>query len=114
MLTIDSLKEWGANTEEGLGRCLNNEALYLRLVGIAMADPHFDALDQALTEGKTKEAFEAAHALKGVFANLALAKLTEPISELTESLRGRTEAVDTQALQKEIREELAKLRALKD
>ena len=28
MLTIEKLKEYGANVEEGLARCLNNEAFY--------------------------------------------------------------------------------------
>ena len=32
MLTIDALKEYGANVDEGLGRCMGNEALYLKLV----------------------------------------------------------------------------------
>ena len=32
MLTIDSLRRFGANTEEGLSRCMDNEDFYLRLV----------------------------------------------------------------------------------
>lgn len=112
MLTIDALKEWGADTADGLTRCLNNEALYLRLVGIGMADPHFDALDAAIASGNTKEAFEAAHALKGVLANLSLTSLSRPVSELTEALRGKNEQVDTGQLIQEIHEQLAKLREL--
>ena len=30
MLTVAALREFGANTEEGLSRCMNNEAFYLR------------------------------------------------------------------------------------
>ena len=33
-MTIDSLKAFGANTAEGLARCMNNEAFYLRMVGM--------------------------------------------------------------------------------
>ena len=32
MLTMDALRRFGANTEEGLGRCLNDEGFYLELV----------------------------------------------------------------------------------
>ena len=36
-------------------------------------------------------AFEAAHALKGVLGNLSLTPLYEPVQEITELLRNRTE-----------------------
>jgi len=48
MLTIETLKEIGANTEEGLGRCLNNEDFYLRLVKMAAQDQTFEQLKAAL------------------------------------------------------------------
>ena len=32
MITVEKLKQFGANTSEGLERCLNNEAFYLKLV----------------------------------------------------------------------------------
>ena len=34
MITIDKLQQFGADTREGLGRCMNNEAFYLRLVNM--------------------------------------------------------------------------------
>ncbi|MCR5405250.1 MAG: EAL domain-containing protein [Lachnospiraceae bacterium] len=33
MLTVDALKNYGADTATGLMRCMGNEALYLRLAG---------------------------------------------------------------------------------
>jgi hypothetical protein len=39
MITIEGLKEYGANVEEGLTRCMNNEAFYLKLVGKMVNDP---------------------------------------------------------------------------
>ena len=42
MLTIDSLKQWGANTEEGLQRCMNNESMYLRLVDMFLSNNSFN------------------------------------------------------------------------
>ena len=33
MITLEALREFGADTERGLSMCMGNEALYLRLVG---------------------------------------------------------------------------------
>ncbi len=87
MLTINALKDFGANTAEGMGRCLNNEAFYFRLIGMALNDASFDKLNAALSSGDLKAGFEAAHALKGVLGNLALTPLLNPASELCELLR---------------------------
>ena len=92
MLTIDALRQFGANTGEGLGRCLNNEAFYLRLVNMGLDDAGFGKLSDALAAGDTKAAFEAAHALKGVLGNLALTPLYEPTSALTELQRAGSDA----------------------
>ena len=112
MLTVDALKAFGANTEEGLGRCFNNEAFYLKLVGMGLADANFDRLKAAMDAGNAKEAFEAAHALKGSIGNLALTPLYTPISELTEKLRGAAEIGATGDLLDTIMTQLDKARQL--
>lgn len=89
MLTIDKLKDYGADVEEGLKRCVNNEAFYLKMVEKAAGDQTFDKLMVAVLAGQLEEAFEAAHALKGVYGNLALTPLFQTVSELTELLRTR-------------------------
>ena len=62
MLTVAALKEFGANTEEGLSRCMNNEAFYLRLVKMAAQESaNYEALGKALESGDMKAGFEAAH-----------------------------------------------------
>ena len=91
MLTVEKLKEYGADTGEGLSRCMNNEAFYLRLVGMALADDKLEKLGEALEAGDLDRAFEAAHALKGMYGNLALTPLTTPIAEMTELLRAGTQ-----------------------
>ena len=48
MLTIESLRGWGANVDEALVRCLNNESFYLMLVNKAMQDAPFDKLKEAV------------------------------------------------------------------
>lgn len=90
MLTVEALKNLGINTDEGLNRCLNNEAFYLRLVAKCMQDEHFDLLEEAVGQKRLKDAFEHAHSLKGVVGNLSLTTLYEPIAAITELLRAGT------------------------
>ena len=111
MITIDVLKEFGANTDEGLARCMGSEALYLRLVASIPSEKNFDKLVSSTQAGDLDGAFEAAHALKGVAANLSLTPLFEKVDEITELLRSRTE-MDYSELINDIialRDELAKL-----
>ena len=49
MITIDALKQWGADTQEGLQRCMNNEALYLRLINMFFDKNSFGELKEAVT-----------------------------------------------------------------
>ncbi|MBQ9262916.1 MAG: Hpt domain-containing protein [Clostridia bacterium] len=112
MMTVGKLKNFGANTEEGLSRCMNNEAFYLRMVGMGLNDANFNKLRDAVSAGLAKEAFEAAHALKGVTGNLSLTPLYVPLSELTEKLRGKDEMADVSALLQQVMDQLKKARAL--
>ncbi len=91
MITIDNLKAFGADTDEGLTRCYGNESLYLRLVNMIPAETNFDVLQQAINDNDLDKAFEASHALKGVLGNLSLTPMYEKCSEITELLRARTD-----------------------
>ena len=98
-MTIDDLVAFGANTSEGMKRCLNKEDFYLRMVKKVPADSNFQNLWMALNKENVKKvpadsnfqklfdaiktgdlntAFEASHALKGVVGNLALSPLFTP------------------------------------
>ena len=90
MLTIEKLKEFGADVDTALLRCGNNEALYLRLVKIAADELSNGALGEALEEGDLDKAFGIAHKLKGGVENLSLNPISGPVCELTELLRGKT------------------------
>ncbi len=90
MLTIDNLRQFGVNVEEGLGRCMNNEMFYLRMVNMSLADKNFDILAKGVEDGDRKTSFEAAHALKGVLGNLSLTPLYEIVQVLTDQLRSET------------------------
>jgi HPt (histidine-containing phosphotransfer) domain-containing protein len=90
MLTTGALRAIGADVDEGISRCMGNEAFYLRMVGMLSSDTHLAQLEEALARDDLGAAFEAAHALKGVLANLAVKSVLEPVSEMTELLRAHT------------------------
>ncbi len=93
-MTLEALSAYGANTAEGLARCMNNEPFYLRMVGMVLSDENFNVLRTAVEAGDARTAFNAAHALKGTTGNVSLTPLYEPICRLTEILRGKDELVD--------------------
>lgn len=111
MLTLDALRDFGANVDEGMARCMNNEAFYLRLVKMAADDQCFDRLAQAVGGGDKQAAFEAAHDLKGALGNLSLTPICDPVSRMTESLRSGADA-DYPAQLAVVMEQLNRLRIL--
>ena len=111
MLTIEGLKELGVNVEEGLTRCMNNEAFYLRLANMALGDENFSNLHAAIEAGDLDRGFECAHALKGMLGNVSLTNVLAPVLEMTEALRAR-EQRDYGPLLAQMDAELEKLKAL--
>jgi HPt (histidine-containing phosphotransfer) domain-containing protein len=111
MITIDNLAELGANVGEGVARCMGKEDFYLKLVNMVVADDGYERLKAAIEAHDLDEGFERAHALKGAVSNVSLTPLLEPISEMTELLRDRSD-IDYSDLVNKMFEELDKLRAL--
>ena len=91
MLTIEALQNAGVNTQEGLARCLNNEQFYLSLIQKALAGDDCERLKSAIEAGDLEGAFSIAHNLKGMMGNLALTPVYEPVVQMTELLRSRTQ-----------------------
>lgn len=111
MLTLEGLKALGADTDDGLKRCMGNEEFYLSMVRMVLNDPGYDALRDAIARGDLEEGFERAHALKGVVTNVSLNSLTEPIIEITEDLRDRKDRDYTDLLER-ISKTLSEYRSL--
>ena len=111
MLTIDALRAYGADTEDGLKRCMGNEGFYLKLVGKALEDKSFEALADSINRKDLKSAFEAAHSLKGVLGNLSITPIFKPVNDLTELLRSGAD-IDYTPLLHEIEEKKAELEQL--
>ena len=111
MLTMENLKAYGADVAEGLGRCLNNEEFYISLIMSIIPDTRIEELEAAIAAEDLDKAFEIAHALKGMYANLALTPLTIPVTEATELLRSRTHT-DYSGCIAELKKQKAALNAL--
>lgn len=111
-MTIDSLRDFGANTDEGLERCMGMEDFYLEMIELGMADERFELLGRNLQEKDLDEAFENVHALKGVIGNLALGPLFDTICEITEHLRNREE-IDYMPLYDKLIEQRDRIKELK-
>ena len=84
---IEELKGLGVNTEEALGRFMQNSELYVKMLGkfpAAVKDAnvpaHFAAKDY-------ETAVSTAHTLKGVTGNLSLTPLFKAYTEIVALLR---------------------------
>ena len=111
-MTIEALEAYGADVNAGLVRCMGMQDFYLKLVAMELKDENFERLDRALAARDTREAFEAAHALKGAVGNLGLTPLYGPLSEITERLRHAQGPVALDGLENAYREALEGLKAL--
>lgn len=111
MLTTDALKQFGADVDDGLSRCMGNEAFYFKLIGKVVEDKNFQVLEDAVAAKDLDAAFDAAHSLKGVLGNLALTPVYEPVFEITELLRERKD-IDYSEYLKTISEKRSELAAL--
>ena len=99
MLSIEKLKEYGADVKTGLNLCMNSEDFYLRMVSMIVSEQSFSDLEKAIKENDLEAAFRAAHALKGVSGNLSLTPVSEKVVEITELLRSHTQMDYSKMLQ---------------
>lgn len=87
MSMITELKDLGANTEEALGRFLNNEALYERMLKKLPDSMKSGQVMEAIESGNIDGAIETAHTMKGVLGNLSITPLYEAYTKIVALLR---------------------------
>lgn len=92
---LAALQAWGCDVDGAQERFMGNTALYLRCLCLFSQDENFEQLHTAVAQNRLKDAFEAAHALKGVAANLGLRPLLPYLESTLQRLR--TAANKTQA-----------------
>ena len=76
----------GGDFEAAMKR-LMKETRVEKFVRMFPDDPSYRELESNLALNNVKEAFRAAHTLKGVCMNLSFTKLYRSVNEVTESLR---------------------------
>lgn len=93
--TCRKLSEWGCDIDGTMKRFLNDENLYMLCLNSVLKETSFDSLGAALQKKDCTQAFEAAHNLKGVLANLGLTPLYDIAIKMVEPLRaGNVEGHD--------------------
>ncbi|MEG2957775.1 MAG: Hpt domain-containing protein [Christensenellaceae bacterium] len=98
---LEKLKEYGADITGAMGRFLNDVDLYKTCFQICLEDEAFEKLGQAIAAMEYDNAFEYAHALKGITGNMGLMPLYQVIHCMVEDLR-RKEYDNLQSLYAEI------------
>lgn len=84
---IEEINNLGCDTDEAMKRMLNDEEFYIECLNGIIEDENFDKLKSALENHEIKKAFDAAHTLKGVLANLGLTNMYNIVYDVVESLR---------------------------
>lgn len=84
---LDALKDWGCDVDGALARFVDDEELYVMCLNKVLSDKAFADLGTALKKGEIKEAFDCAHTLKGVLANMGLTPMYDISVRIVEPLR---------------------------
>lgn len=83
----DRLEAYGVNIPEVMERFVDDEEMYEDCLNMFIRDASFQELGNTISAGKYEEAFDHAHALKGVAGNLGLGKMFQALCDIVEPLR---------------------------
>lgn len=84
---MNQLRLWGCDIDGALERVADDSELLISCMEMFREDPGFAALEEALKNKDYRAAFDAAHTIKGVAANLGITPLYEATCTLVEPLR---------------------------
>lgn len=84
---LEGLRDYGADVDGVLDRFMDDEELFLSCLSEFVEGDDFEALIKTLESKSYDDAFEVAHALKGVTGNLGLLPLFNSVCVLVEALR---------------------------
>lgn len=84
---LTALVNWGCDIPSALPRFLDDKGMYVMFVKQVVDEPSFGLLGQAIEAGDAKAAFEKAHELKGVVANMSLTPIYAIVVTIVEPLR---------------------------
>lgn len=84
---LDELRAWGCDVDGAMERFMGDEELYQVCLHSVMSDKSFAGLKEALERNDVREAFDHAHTLKGVLANMGLTPMYDITVQIVEPLR---------------------------
>ncbi len=102
---------YGGDYATTMTRFMGNETMYRKFLTMLFQDENLQKLGDAIAGGDLTAAFEAAHTLKGVTANLGLTPFYEAVCAIVEPLRTKKEQ-DYTALYGAIQAEFHRAEAL--
>lgn len=76
------IKSMGMRFRWSFRAFLGDEELYKSCLPMVAEDEAFDGLKEALAEDERKKAFDCAHTLKGVFANMGITPMFDTVEKL--------------------------------
>lgn len=83
----EKLLEAGVNIDTALERFMGKEELLVRFLKKFREDNNYALLKEAIADKRYKDAFTAAHTLKGLCGNLSLVNLFDIVHDEVEYLR---------------------------
>ncbi len=104
---------YGGDNSAAMGRFFGNEGMYLRFLDMFFQDESFQQLENALDAGDLKDAFAAAHTLKGVAGNMGLTPFYKAVCVIVERLRTEEPRKDYPVLCKAIQAEFYRAELLR-
>lgn len=84
---IEMLGVWGCDIKGAMARMLDDEEFYLDCLESIPEDANFEELKETVKAKDAKRAFDCAHTLKGVLANVGITPMYEKAVEIVEPLR---------------------------
>ena len=85
---IEGLRDWQCDVDGAMERFLDDEGLYTSCLQAVLEDKAFAGLGEALEAHEVEQAFDYAHTLKGVLANMGLTPMFDIAVRIVEPLRG--------------------------
>lgn len=107
-------EKYGADYETTMTRFMGNETMYLKFLDMFFQDQNMQKLDESVKQGELRAAFEAAHTLKGVAANMGLTPFYDAVCVMVEPLRANEQRDDYTVLFQKLQEEFQRVEALRD
>ena len=112
MITLEKLREYGADTARALALCRGHEEFYLHLVRLEIRDEKFTLLGKAMDAGDAEEALRLCGELCITTGNLSLTPLLNRLTALSGALESGWETARQKVLYRDLAAALQALRAM--